>query len=281
MKVLTQMKLKTRLIVYFIGFWVVGSLVLGICFYKLLSNQIDRATQSRLMELVGHASMVINPDDHAKLLTVEDENNDIYKKSVKDLRTFRNLSTDIAFVYTARLVDNKVIFVLDAEENSEKMSHLGDIYNEAPDLLISLTRECKTPIVDKDFYTDKWGTFLSGYAPIRTSSGKLDGIVGVDISLQSVMQSRQHVLLWIIAISFALLFVALIIAFQFAKSIAAPIVSINTELNRFSTGDLQKGNSNEFAGNQDEIGSLFRAKEALQGSFSTFLQGVNTAANTV
>jgi signal transduction histidine kinase len=34
---------------------------------------------------------------------------------------------------------------------------------------------------EDSMYTDKWGTFLSGYAPIRDSHGQMTGVMGVDI----------------------------------------------------------------------------------------------------
>ena len=37
------------------------------------------------------------------------------------------------------------------------------------------------PHVESEFTTDKWGTVLSGYAPIRDADGKAIAIVGIDV----------------------------------------------------------------------------------------------------
>lgn len=48
------------------------------------------------------------------------------------------------------------------------------------------------PIVDSDLTTDKWGTFLSGYAPIMNGTEPV-AIVGVDIRADSIMEQERTI----------------------------------------------------------------------------------------
>ncbi len=50
------------------------------------------------------------------------------------------------------------------------------------------------PLVENDFYTDKFGTQLSGYAPFFGADGKRAGIVGVDISADNIVASERRFL---------------------------------------------------------------------------------------
>jgi hypothetical protein len=51
-------------------------------------------------------------------------------------------------------------------------------------LLAALSAPRNSP----DIYTSKWGSFLSGYAPIRDSNGTVVGILGVDETADFVNQ---------------------------------------------------------------------------------------------
>ncbi|MCL6433168.1 MAG: sensor histidine kinase [Leptolyngbyaceae cyanobacterium HOT.MB2.61] len=44
-----------------------------------------------------------------------------------------------------------------------------------------------------DIYTDKWGTWLSAFAPLKDSSGKVVAILGVDIQADYVLKVQQEI----------------------------------------------------------------------------------------
>ncbi len=54
--------------------------------------------------------------------------------------------------------------------------------------------ELIAPLVEDDFYTDKFGTQLSGYAPFFDADGQRAGIVGVDISADNIIASERRFL---------------------------------------------------------------------------------------
>jgi signal transduction histidine kinase len=63
------------------------------------------------------------------------------------------------------------------------------------------------PSAETEFTTDKWGTTLSGFAPIRDSGGRVVGLVGVDMDSQRVIGRMQFVSM----ITYALLIIILIL----------------------------------------------------------------------
>ena len=100
---MNQMRMRTRLAFVFAGIWILGASLLVFCLYQIMGHYIHKEVQNRLGNYVAHAAMLINPEEHARLQSPEDEKGAIYAHLVKQLRDFRNQSTDIRFVYTARL----------------------------------------------------------------------------------------------------------------------------------------------------------------------------------
>ena len=66
------------------------------------------------------------------------------------------------------------------------------------------------PSADDEFTTDQWGTVLSGYSPIRDSTGTIVGIVGVDMdsSVVTAELDRINLMLYLIGL-IAMVFIAL------------------------------------------------------------------------
>ena len=112
------------------------------------------------------------------------------------------------------------------------------------------------PIVEEDFYTDKWGTWLTGYAPFFDSEDQRIGVLGMDISATKVID-RERQLLWIFLIIF---FVAtpltLLFGWLIGRRLAAPISSLTVDARRIAKGDL---NYKMVTSNIVEIVQLSRA----------------------
>ena len=53
-----------------------------------------------------------------------------------------------------------------------------------------ITAALNGPRNSPDIYTSKWGSFLSGYAPVRDSNGTVVGVLGVDETSDFVVQYR-------------------------------------------------------------------------------------------
>ena len=49
-------------------------------------------------------------------------------------------------------------------------------------------------MVDESFCTDRWGTWLSGYAPFYGPDGRREGVLGMDIAAAGVIAREQQFL---------------------------------------------------------------------------------------
>ena len=130
-------------------------------------------------------ALSISGDDIA-LLRPGDENTETFKQLIEQIRSIQNIHPHVTFVYVCRLVDGEVTLVLasDNERNYLEESLIGEVYESPPSELYQAFNG--HIIHTKDFYSDKWGTFISSFVPLYSSNGEIVGIVGVDIEKEIV-----------------------------------------------------------------------------------------------
>ncbi|GAW28766.1 hypothetical protein [Carboxydocella sp. ULO1] len=106
---------------------------------------------------------MIDADAHSKLKTRDVENSATYKQLKAILQQIKS-ENNATCVYTLSPKDaRKVVFVVDAE-TGEDYSHIGDEYDISPEIKQAMK---SAPTFIHDFYTNQWGTFKSGFAPIK------------------------------------------------------------------------------------------------------------------
>ncbi|MEY4488011.1 MAG: Signal transduction histidine-protein kinase BarA, partial [Verrucomicrobiota bacterium] len=156
---------------------------------EALKNEV----QDKLLRTARTIAAQIDGDLHTTFTNREQESTPDYNRALIPLRRalyWREASgevrNDYRFAYTCVLVGDEVRFVLDAtppgltvRSGVDEKSHIMQAYPDASARLRSvlLTGQAQA---DTEPYTDEWGTFVSGYAPIFDFSHKLVGAVGVD-----------------------------------------------------------------------------------------------------
>lgn len=152
--------------------------------YHGASLALRHEARERLKKVAQTASIQIDPELHSRITNRSDENTEAYRKIKAQLIAFRNANPGIRYVYTMRKTDNpnELQFVADAEEDPKLVSRPGDPYDttETPEM----RRAFGGPAADLEPTRDKWGCWLSGYAPIKNKSGGSDAILGMDMSLK-------------------------------------------------------------------------------------------------
>ncbi len=210
-----------------------------------------------LSSMVSMAAMHIDSEKHSLLKTREDEETDTYKDLKKYLQMIRDNDPDITYIYTMRENDkNEIEFIVDAEESLENISHIGDVYFDASPLLKNDFKNINTTIVEKDFTTDKWGTWLSGYAPFYDKNGKVEGVIGIDIKAKDIInKDRKVASLYILTFILGGLF-AILVGIRLSRKITKSITSLSKMLEDGKCLDV-------FPSSNDEIGELKNAFETI------------------
>jgi PAS domain S-box-containing protein len=157
------------------------------------------SVQEKLMTVAVIAAYEIDGDSFARLQAGEEDSLDFIR--IRDqLHRVKEASPDIRFIYTMRKSGDTVEFVVDGEYGySNDAANIGESYPQAGSELLA---GFFGPSADEEFTTDQWGTVLSGYSPIRDSSGAVIGIVGVDMDSSVVMAklNRINMILYLVGI---------------------------------------------------------------------------------
>ena len=117
-------------------------------------------------------------------------------------------------------------------------------------------------IIEPDFYTDEYGSFLSAYAPIYTSTGEKIGVLGIDIAANKVIAKERRFLIISLGIFAASLPIIVLFGFLLGGLIVAPILRLTKTAEQITTGDL---NTKAEVKTDDEIGKLANAFNTMTG----------------
>ena len=258
-----------------IYFSITTILVLAISIFIYYVTAISNMRQNirrRIRDIVSVASIQIDADAHGTLTNPKDEDNETYRNIKKNLQQIRGATSDIYYVYTMRYEEHeRIVFVVDAEENPDEIAHLGEVYEEASQFLKDNIDSMYCPIVEEELYTDNWGTWLTGYAPFYNSKGELEGILGVDIQADTIKIYEQK-LLWMALIILSIIVpIVFILGWLIGRRIAIPIVNLTKTSIKIAAGNL---NLNVPEETNDEIGLLARAFNKMTKQLKEFINSL-------
>jgi signal transduction histidine kinase len=177
----------------------IALVVFAICSCYFLVEKLGDTTAERLKrELYLRITAVGDVIDPAMLLPLKgdraDVDNPVYKEMLHKLRKVRNRNSDLRFVYLVkrRSSDNEIIIVMDTEPTTSKdYAAPGEVYKEAPQALRTIFDSRTSGLVGP--YKDRWGTWLSGFCPVKDEFGSVLGVVGMDIDAYVYRQSVAEI----------------------------------------------------------------------------------------
>lgn len=137
------------------------------------------ANETLKTELAGIAATFAGEINGSTLAAAYQEgpNSTAYAEVLGQLRDFRLSDGRIKFIYTLAQQNGTVWFIVDSHHGLPEASQYLEVYDDA-------APELKTPVtapIGAGPYTDKWGTFYSGYAPVETGEHAPVFLIGVDM----------------------------------------------------------------------------------------------------
>jgi class 3 adenylate cyclase len=217
----------------FIGIAILTALLVGLANYLNVRTYARNDLREKMRSTVAVASLLVDGPTHDKLKTTADESSADYKRMKKALQAVRARYKDIRFIYTFRKrPDGKLEFVLDSESDPKEMSHVGDVYEDTTPTLDAAFEKPYQVRVEREFSTDKWGTWMSAFAPVLRSDGSLAGVIGMDMSAAKILSYERRFLAGIIAISLAVCFVVGALGLYFARFLSRPLEHLSGDMAR-------------------------------------------------
>jgi len=254
-----------KILFTFLGLWLLGSSLLVFMSYGETSRALKDSIRVRVRDYAALGALSLPAEAHARLRSPEDEAGEDYAAVVAALRRIAAHSSDIVYAYTVRKQgDGSLVFVGDATEPEDEPARLGDPVEEPTPLLIASAGGIEETVMEEEFYTDKWGTFLSAYAPIRTEDGTFDGLLCLDISYSQVSKIMLGHLLGLLLLLFGCSALVVPAAVFRARSLTRPIKRVSQAFREISSGEVTDLTRRVEALDSDEIGAM---AEIANGTF--------------
>lgn len=202
----------------------------------------------------------------------QDTENEAFMQIYKKLDELRGDNGDIiTYLYIMRLdEEGNARFIVDVDYTEDGVIdvYADQLYEEAP--IEDIKKGLAAPHVSEEPYTDEWGTFMTGYAPIYDSNGNVAGVLGVDFDIATVKQKQDFLSSLVYYILFGSILAATSVILYFSLTIIKDLNNITKVAENISNGELDielpviKSKSEIYELNEG-MKSVFAAIEFLSG----------------
>lgn len=236
-----------KLLLLFTLLFTVAFAVAYYWFYQFSTNRaINRIGEDLRYTLVGAAER-IDGDDLIALYETGQPNeagftdDPRYQAQVDWMDTVHKIEPR-AWLYTYLKGDqpNEMIFITDlfSRYNTDKAAGFREHYvaDDAGPPYAGL----EDTTLDLHPYTDKFGSWISGYTPVRNSQGEVVAGLGIDFQADYVAQVQQAIIdsmLKAFAITYVILF---ILVYLISRFFTRPIVNLTSIAERIGEGDYHQ-----------------------------------------
>lgn len=225
-------------IVFFLSSTLVLTGIFSFFYFKVTKLRDDAFTQYLENLTKVSANLITGEDIQAIPLQPGCEKSPEALALIKKLQSIRAVDSDIfdAYIMVADPDPAYVRFVTNADRERTPVG-CGERYDirEDPAVRIGFQR----PFANLKGQTDRWGTWVSAFAPIKTRSEKTVGLIGLDIAQQRVLQIRwEFSSLFLISIG-ACLGLSWVIGFLSSFWLTRPIRRVVKGMETVGGGDLE------------------------------------------
>lgn len=238
-------------ILKFVGFISIVSMSLLIALNIFIFNSEFSKLQLDAKNSAAQAISAIDGDKLEKVINNKSMDSNEYKDIQQALVKYKN-DKDIKFIYTMSKADDKNAFYLvdGALANTEQP---GKTYNLEDEMKMALDGQqvyTKKPVKDEN------GTFISGYAPIKNSSGKIIAFVGVDKEVSDFIRIKDRMFMAILTAGIIIVLLSTLGSYLFSRVLAFNVRKIRDSLEKMAAGDLTTTLN---VNSKDEIQSIAEA----------------------
>lgn len=195
----------------------------------LYANNVRLNTQRMRDQVQAIAATAVSEIDVTDVNAIRTEADILkpeWEKLINQLINIRTQNPDVRFVYILRETSDLDVFDFVADADSMDPYAIVDlnndgVINDADALnppgfkydvseIPGVRKALKKPYADPKPFTDQWGTFISGFAPIKDDQGNTVAVLGVDRIAQDVHQLTKESFhpFWIFLAVFICLLVA-------------------------------------------------------------------------
>lgn len=136
---------------------------------------------------------------------------------------------DIKYIYAVKKQGDRYVFTVDPDPVNPGAFGEEVVYTHAQD-----TAWSGTSAIDDTKYSDKWGSFYTAWSPVRNSSGKIIGLIGVDFIPDWFDRQVKNLIVFVILFSTLSVSAGAIIMLLSTGQLRRRIHILNSELSTLS-----------------------------------------------
>ncbi len=275
-----KISISAQLFLFILGVSIVVVMIAGGVSYSTMGEFLRKKSMDDVVEIAAIAAENVDGEIFAKAVEGDVE----ALAEVKDSLSFFLVGDSVTYVYTLMPKDeNNFQFVVDTDPDDP--GEYAEDY-EAQDAMFEAMEGRLS--VTKEAFTDEWGTFYSGYAPIDYN-GKVLGIVAVDYEASSIQTSLNKLIFNIIIAAAISMIFAVLAALFLAVKMGRNFKKVNDKIIEVTSddGDLTKvldiasGDELEVIGNSlnrllKKTGTTVKEVKGGIGSIDSKMENINT-----
>lgn len=274
-----KVSIAAQLFLFILGAAIIVSLIVGGVSYSTMGRFLRQKSMRDVMEIAVIAAENVDGEVFARAM----EGDGDALLEVKDSLSFFLSGDSVTYVYTLMPKDGQNFqFVVDTDPDDP--GEYAEDYEAQEAMFEAMEGEAS---VTKESFTDEWGTFYSGYAPI-VYNGEVLGLVAVDYEASSIQTSLNSLIRNILVAAAGGLLAAVIAAMLAASGMKRNFIKVNDKLTEVisADGDLTKvldissGDELEVIGNSlnqllQKTGNTVNEVKNGTGSIEDKMQNIN------
>ncbi|OQA19875.1 MAG: Phytochrome-like protein cph2 [bacterium ADurb.Bin363] len=250
----------------------------GITIFTLYQIGINTQLETLRKDVIHMAitvSLMINPELHKKVNPDDLVVTELLNNLNRELYDITQVNTDVIYIYTLIQTDDpeKCKFVLASDDYGRKELDPNDTVYDVSNIPVLRNRTAfMEPTATKDTYEDKWGEFITGYAPLKDKNGKVIATVGVDMGKKKIAEFQQNIKRWTVIVVIANIVLSFILSLIIASFISTPLKTIARHTKLISEGDF---NAKIVVESDDEIKVLADAFNSMSEKLGSLFANLN------
>ena len=275
-----------RLTVLFVLLMLLSGFIGNFFVYEYsLKTQMNQL-RARLMII---AQLVAKNIDAKELLDIPLDNTGIgtpqYKRIESELNKIRGVVPSIMFIYIMEKTQKECVFkfIIDLHPGGAKIQQAPAKPGEEYDCTLypEMMKAFSGPSADSRIVKDRWGIFLSGYAPIKNDKGESVAILGLDMSARDVYDLQKEVKKRALLVLLLGIILSVLLGTFISLRVTEPVKKLVEGTRRISEGDLdyrvKTGGSDEMSELADSFNKMtVKLSDARNELFNYFYRVAQT-----
>lgn len=206
--------------------------LMGFFIYRTISADIVEKCISGVRDIVSVASAELDGDTVSRITS---EDSPEYQEVLNTLTKYKSAGS-VKYIYLLRREEDHLSFIVDADDESTK-ARFGEEYPLLNDMKPAFEG---TVCNDSGITADKWGSYISAYAPVFSSDGTVSCIAGADTNAEDI-ENELNILKIQILVMISVFYIICLFFLYFFWSSASKRDMLTGVLNYDSL--VEKGNS--------------------------------------